>query len=185
MGYCGGKTPHPTYQSIGDHTEAISIDYDPQQLSYEDLLKRFWSSHPCQSPVYSLQYRHAIFTRNDAQNAAAEKSLSQQARSLGIEESAISTEIVSIDQFTLAERYHQNYRLAPHDPIRQFLEATYPGIKPFADSGVATRLNAFVGYPNLKAQALIRKELASYGLPKDLEDQIKDRLRDLEPGSGS
>ena len=95
---------------------------------------------------------------------------------LSIPESEIATQIVPIETFTLAELYHQKYRLAPHDPIRIFLETTYPGIKAFADSSVATRLNAALGLRNARAHELVLRELTQYGLPEQLVEQIKKQL---------
>lgn len=174
VGYAGGTTPNPTYQSIGDHTEAISIDYDPTLLRYGDLLDHFWQGHRCQSEAYSRQYMNAVFSRNDVQQEAAQQSRIAHAQKLNLPIDSVATPVIAIDQFTLAEFYHQNYRIAPHDRLRQFLESTYPDLKSFADSTVATRLNSVLGSGDKQGWNLVLKELTEYGLPSDLESRIRE-----------
>ena len=61
VGYSGGTTKSPTYRAMGDHTEAIAIDFDPTVISYQELLRRFWDSHYCASNVSSRQYMNVVF----------------------------------------------------------------------------------------------------------------------------
>ena len=61
MGYAGGKKLKPTYRDLGDHTETVQVDYDPGQVSYEDLLRVFWQSHDPTEPIHSRQYASIIF----------------------------------------------------------------------------------------------------------------------------
>lgn len=72
VGYSGGSTPSPTYKSIGDHSEAIRLEYDPSVLSYEDILRMFWDQHR-PMPGSRAQYRSAIFTHNEDQRRLATK----------------------------------------------------------------------------------------------------------------
>ena len=83
VGYAGGFTPNPTYQEVCSghtgHTEAVLVVFDPAVVSYEDLLKVFWEHHDPtqgmrQGNDVGTQYRSAIYTRSDAQQAAAEAS---------------------------------------------------------------------------------------------------------------
>ena len=174
-GYCGGNSPFPTYEAIGDHTEAISIDYDPTVITYQTLLDRFWTSHPCQSQVYSLQYQHAVFTRNEQQLEVARQSLKSHATQQGIPEASVTTKLIPIQEFTIAEFYHQKYRLSPQGEIRKFLEATYPDIKSFADSTVATRLNCVYARAPQTAWQSVLDELPQYGLSPELESHVRER----------
>ena len=70
---------------------------------------------------------------------------------------------------TLAEHYHHNYRIRSHDEVRQFLETTYPEIKAFADSSVATYINALMGDPPPETRARLLENLSQFGLPPALE----------------
>ena len=69
MGYTGGELFEPTYKRIGDHTEAILIEFN-EELTYEDILEKFWRDH---TPGISMrQYRSAVFYHDEAQKQAAE-----------------------------------------------------------------------------------------------------------------
>ena len=73
VGYCGGTTPSPTYESIGDWTEALRVTFDPQRLTLEEVLRMFWSEHqPMPLAFTGTQYRSAIFCHDDEQMAVAE-----------------------------------------------------------------------------------------------------------------
>jgi peptide-methionine (S)-S-oxide reductase len=97
------------------HNEVVWVAYDPQQISYEELLKVFWESHdPTQGMRQGndrgTQYRSGIYCYDDAQQSAAETSrdryqLALSEKSLGI----ITTEIISAPTFYYAEDYHQQY----------------------------------------------------------------------------
>ena len=172
-GYCGGTKADPTYFSLGDHTEAVSIDYDPKVISYDALLGYFWRAHRCGSLNSSRQYRNAVFYRNDNQRELAEASRAMEAKRLGISVADVTTEIVPVGTFTYAESYHQKHALSRHDGVRDFLRMTYPDSKSLADSTVATRLNAYLGTGmNLNRDAFL-KELPSYGLPKKIESSLR------------
>jgi len=119
VGYAGGITPNPSYQEVcsGDtgHTEVVQVVFDPAQVSYDMLLKVFWESHDPtqgmrQGNDLGTQYRSAILTLNDAQQAEARRSLAAYQRELnsaGL--GTITTEIVPFDTYYYAEDYHQQY----------------------------------------------------------------------------
>jgi peptide-methionine (S)-S-oxide reductase len=117
VGYIGGHTENPTYEQVCSkqtgHAEAVEVDYDPEVISYDDLLKVFWEIHDPttrnrQGPDIGSQYRSAIFAHDAEQLAAAEASrdAAQQARRDGRE---IVTEIVMAPTFWRAEDYHQQF----------------------------------------------------------------------------
>jgi len=119
VGYAGGKIPNPTYQSVcsGEtgHAEVVLVVYDPDKVSYAELLKVFWESH---NPTQGMrqgndvgtQYRSAIYTSSDAQNEAAERSLTAyQSELTAAGHEQITTKIAPLDTFYYAEEYHQQY----------------------------------------------------------------------------
>ena len=120
-GYAGGHVPNPTYEQIcgkkTGHAEVIKIDYDPQKVSLEKLLGYFWHVHnPTQvggqGNDHGPQYRSIILYANPAQKTAAEKSKAEAAKTF---RDPITTEIVALEKFWLAEEYHQDYfRLNPN-----------------------------------------------------------------------
>lgn len=158
---------------MGDHTEVISIDYDPTLLSYEQLLDRFWGSHRCQSINRSRQYMNAVFYRDEEQRLAAEKSLQQQANKLGIDNKRVKTEILPVKTFTYAETYHQKYYLTRYPEIRDALTEIYPDGKSLADSTVATRLNAYLGSGIQPDWVQFLENLPLYGLPEKVTAKLE------------
>ncbi len=119
VGYAGGPTPNPTYEEVCSgrtgHTEIVLVAYDPEQVSFDSLLKRFWESHDPtqgmrQGNDVGTQYRSAIyFTRHDQGEAAhASKQAYESAlKAKGLGD--ITTEIMPAPEFYFAETYHQQY----------------------------------------------------------------------------
>jgi peptide-methionine (S)-S-oxide reductase len=117
VGYTGGHTNNPTYEQVcaktTGHAEAVHIQFDPAQISYEQLLQVFWSCHDPtqlnrQGPDIGDQYRSAIFYHDDAQRAVAEAS-KQSLEASGRFGRPIATEITPAGPFWRAEEYHQRY----------------------------------------------------------------------------
>lgn len=119
VGYAGGSTPNPTYQEVCSgmtgHTEAVLVIFDPQRISYTQLLKVFFESHDPtqgmrQSNDIGTQYRSAIYTSNEEQIRMAHDTATryQEAlRNAGFAE--ITTECAPGGRFFYAEDYHQQY----------------------------------------------------------------------------
>ena len=125
-GYVGGTVENPTYAQVCEggtgHAEAVQISFDPQRISYADLLATFWKAHDPtqlnrQGADVGTQYRSAIFTHSDAQQAAARASLDAENRS-GRHPRPLVTEIAPASAFFPAEDLHQEYyrlhRRAPY-----------------------------------------------------------------------
>lgn len=117
VGYIGGKLQNPTYEEVctdkTGHAEAVEVEYDPDEISFEDLLNVFWTNHNpttlnSQGPDVGIQYRSAIFYHNEKQKEIAEKSKQELGQS-GKFENPIVTEIVPAPTFYKAEEYHQKY----------------------------------------------------------------------------
>jgi peptide-methionine (S)-S-oxide reductase len=117
VGYTGGTTENPSYQEVctgrTGHAEAVLVTYDPAKVSYEDLLKVFWTTHnPTtlnrQGPDVGTQYRSAIFYHDDDQKRLAEESKAA-LDAAGHFPQPIVTEIVPAAPFYAAEDYHQRY----------------------------------------------------------------------------
>ncbi len=119
VGYAGGVTPNPTYEEVctgnTGHTEVVMVVFDPAVVSYEQLLKVFWENHDPtqgmrQGNDIGTQYRSAIFTSDDAEQATARRSRSayeEELREAGY--GRITTEIQPLDTYYYAEDYHQQY----------------------------------------------------------------------------
>jgi peptide-methionine (S)-S-oxide reductase len=116
-GYAGGNIPFPGYDLVSTgttgHAEVVQIQYDPDVITYEELLKIFWMSHDPttlnrQGPDEGTQYRSIILYHNDEQKKAARKEYTKLTDS-GAFSSPIVTELVPLKKFYPAERYHQDY----------------------------------------------------------------------------
>ena len=117
VGYTGGSFKEPTYKDVCSgktgHAEAVEVEYDPSQVSYEELLAVFWEIHDPttlnrQGPDVGTQYRSAIFCHTPEQKAVAIASKETLQHS-GRFKNPIVTEIVPASQFYRAEEYHQQY----------------------------------------------------------------------------
>jgi peptide-methionine (S)-S-oxide reductase len=154
VGYAGGTKPHPTYRSLGDHTETVEVDFDPAVISYEQLLDIFWRSHHPGQPAWSRQYRAVVFYRDDRQKALALKTRDQVAARL---HGPVATEILPAGEFTLAEDYHQKYYLRQRPDLLGEFTAIYPTRDALAASTAAAKVNGYV---------------AGYGAPADLQADL-------------
>ncbi len=119
VGYASGVTPNPTYREVCSgmtgHNEVVLVVYDPQVVSYDELLKLFWESH---NPTQGMrqgndagtQYRSGIYVYNDEQRQLAEASRDRyQAALKQAGHAEITTEILDAPEFYYAEDYHQQY----------------------------------------------------------------------------
>jgi peptide-methionine (S)-S-oxide reductase len=119
VGYAGGLTPNPTYEEVCSgltgHAEVVRVVFDPEKVSYEDLLRVFWESHDPtqgmrQGNDIGTQYRSAIYWHDEAQRQAAEASRQAFQRVLSAGGfGAVTTEIREAPEFYYAEDYHQQY----------------------------------------------------------------------------
>jgi peptide-methionine (S)-S-oxide reductase len=117
VGYTGGHFPNPGYRDVCNdttgHAEAVQVQFDPEQVSYERLLELFWELHDPttpnrQGPDIGSQYRSAIFLHSPEQERAAHASKERLERSNAFA-APIVTEIVPATTFYRAEEYHQQY----------------------------------------------------------------------------
>ena len=117
-GYAGGHVEDPSYEAVcsGDtgHAEVVQVEYDPDVVAYEDLLKVFFTVHDPtqlnrQGPDVGTQYRSAVFYHDDAQKEAVEAFVRELEAEGAYDEGEIVTEIEPLEEFYRAEEYHQNY----------------------------------------------------------------------------
>ena len=119
VGYQGGTTPNPTYDEVCSgrtgHAETVLVVFDPQKISYEQLLKVFWEHHDPtqgmrQGNDVGTQYRSALYVVDEGQRAAAEATRATFGAALGAAGyGEITTEIAPLGAFYYAEPYHQQY----------------------------------------------------------------------------
>ncbi|MEO9309440.1 MAG: peptide-methionine (S)-S-oxide reductase MsrA [Nitrososphaera sp.] len=117
VGYSGGWLKNPTYEDVctdtTGHAEVVQVEYDPNLISYEELLDVFWASHDPtqlnrQGPDIGTQYRSVIFCHNEQQEKIAKESKERLEKS-GRFKKPIVTQIQQAQEFFKAEEYHQQY----------------------------------------------------------------------------
>ena len=117
VGYTGGTTPQPSYEQVCSHTtghaEAVRLEYEPERISYEELLAAFFGMHDPtqlnrQGPDVGDQYRSAVFFHTPEQEKAARSAVEQLTES-GVFKRPIVTQIAAAPEWWRAEEYHQKY----------------------------------------------------------------------------
>ncbi len=172
VGYAGGRTQDPTYHNLGGHSETIQIDYDPTQISYDELLDLFWRTHIPTNRPWSTQYAAAVFYHDEAQKQLAEDSRQRWQAELGQE---IYTEIRPYSGFYLAEDYHQKYQLHQMPELMAEYQVIYPRIDDLIASTAVARVNGYAaGYGSLET---LQSHLDQLGLSPEGEQILLDWVR--------
>lgn len=166
VGYAGGTRANPSYHSLGDHTETVDIEYDPQQTNYERLLQLFWRNHDPTSNC-SRQYMSAIFYHDDEQKTLAERTMKEQASK---HRKNIATKILPAKEFYNAEDYHQKFLLQKHGALLSSMDVE-PG-DDLIRSHAAARLNGYVGgYGSLEQ---FETEWEKLGFTNQMAEYVKN-----------
>jgi len=169
VGYAGGTTYNPTYHSIGDHIETIQIDYDPQKISYEQILEVFWNGHKPTRTVWKRQYASALFFHNDHQEKLARETRDTISSDLGEE---VKTELIPFSKFYMAEMYHQKYHLQGYEELIAEYRSIYPSLGDIVNSTSVARVNGYIGgYGEISQFEVVFPLL---GLSDDKQDFLKD-----------
>lgn len=144
----------PTYRDLGDHSEAIQIDFDPEEISYAELLEIFWDNHNPTWQSWSRQYRNILFYHNEEQKKLAEEWRDRIESKKGRK---VTTDIVPYMGFYFAEDYHQKHTLRRYYDLLQEFTDMYPATEGIVSSTAAARVNGY---------------LAGEGKCNDLEKEI-------------
>lgn len=161
-GYTGGESEFPTYHNLGNHTEALQIDFDPNVISFEKVMEVFWNNHNPLRKGFSRQYMAAVWYHDETQREIIDRTRDAVATRLG---QTVQTPILPLDVFYLAEGYHQKYRLQQYPSLLKHFARMYSDAASFVNSTVAARLNGFLyGYGS---KELFERECDGYGIPVD------------------
>lgn len=154
VGYAGGTTRDPTYHSLGNHTEVFQVEFDPDTITYRDLLNPVFESHNPHHQTSNTQYQNVVLTATAAQQEVLNEFLS----SRGFTTEGISTRIEQLSRFYVAEDYHQKYKLrSVSSHMAAFDEAGYDD-EAVRESPIAAKLN---GYAAGHDVAVVEGPLAS------------------------
>ena len=108
VGYTGGKSSNPTYESVcgGDgHTEAVRVTFDPEKLTYKDVIDKVFDSHNPTLKKGKTQYKNAVWYLNDEQKKVVEEKV----KDIEKDGSKVNTDIECAKTWHDAEEYHQDY----------------------------------------------------------------------------
>lgn len=168
VGYAGGTTAEPTYDAIGDHIEAVRVEYAPSTIAYADLLACFWANHDPTRPPFKRQYQPALFPHTDAQVEQARASAAATAQRL---DAALTTEVIEDARFFRAEPYHQKHRLRRHTALLKAFRAVYPDDRALTDSPAAALANGYVG--GHRSPDRLDADRSRLGLPPAATDALQ------------
>ena len=156
VGYAGGTIKKPTYRSIGDHTEAIQIEFDPAVITFDELLEVFLKDHDPFGPQWSTQYKAVLWTHGDTQAKQAKAAMAALQKKAGKKP---STPVVPAPTFWIAEDYHQKYYLrSKRRLIEALLGADAKDDEKIRESTITARVNGW---------------LVGYGTPEEIEADVK------------
>lgn len=169
VGYCGGQAAKPVYFALGDHSEAVQIDFDPAQISYSRLLQEARQLGDFGSKPLKRQYRSAVFA-HDAEQA-------REARQAGI------SEVEPLGKFHLAEESQQKHFLQQETALAREIRPRFGGFSSFNDSTQACQGNALAAgcYPPEKVRELLPQLSLS---PASAELLLRRASEPLPPGCG-
>ncbi|KAF3794882.1 Peptide methionine sulfoxide reductase A5 [Nymphaea thermarum] len=142
-GYAGGTKARPEFRSLGDHAEAVQVEYDPKTISFKQLLDIFWSSHDSrqvfgQGPDVGNQYRSIIFTNGTEEARLA--SVSKEKEQAKSKSSLVTTIIMQLVEFYPAEFEHQKFELRRNPFLLQLVGGMTEEI---ATSNFGAKLNGY------------------------------------------
>ncbi len=150
-----------------DYSETVQVEFNPQEISYRQLLQIFWASHDPTHKVFSRQYRNAIFYLSDEQRNQAEQSRELVRTS---KNRPVYTAIEKAGVFYPAEDYHQKYYLRRMDKLRGELEQIYPDNDQFSASTAAARINGYLGCNGKVAD--LQREINLLGLSLSAQKRL-------------
>ncbi|WP_436902834.1 peptide-methionine (S)-S-oxide reductase MsrA [Halovenus halobia] len=140
VGYAGGHKTDPTYRALGDHTEVIQVDFDPEELTYRDLLDVATGEHNPRQQTAKRQYQNILLTADSDQHETVLDYISNSS----FTREQVETRIEPLETFYPAEDYHQKYNLRSHAPLLSQFEETGYDDTDIRESAAAAKLNAHV-----------------------------------------
>lgn len=139
VGYAGGTKTDPSYEVIGDHTEVVQVEYDPDAVSFRALLEKAFDQHSHAHQPGKRQYQHIVFTENPQQREDLEDYLDA-----NINRERLETRLEPLSAFYVAEDYHQKYNLRGKRWITDEFRAAGYDDTDIRESPAAAKLNAHV-----------------------------------------
>jgi len=174
VGYAGGTKANPNYRSLGDHTESVEVEYNPEVTNYREMLDIFWNNHDPTSRC-SRQYMSAIFFHDEEQKKLAETS-----KEAFKTNRPITTQILPANKFYDAELYHQKYLLQRHSALCHWLDLDPEG-EELLNSHVLSRINGYIG--GYGSRANFEEEWSAWGIDEKCASYIRSQMGKGNQGS--
>lgn len=168
VGYTGGSIDDPTYHQLGNHTEALQVDYDPETLSDRELLSAVIRRHDPFNNVGHTQYRNGLWY-HDSDQLDAIRSVLRNNFGCSTDSPKIETVIEPLETFHRAEAYHQKYYLRKHNEYMELFKDLTD--EDFTDSTKTARLNGILAGKTSNSDVL-----DPLALPDHLERDLRSRL---------
>lgn len=160
---------------MGDHTETIEIDFNPDIITFEEILHFFWKNHNSNRGSYRGRQYLSILLYHDEKQKESIFKVKKELEEMRQEE--IQTEIAPYVEFTLAEERHQKYYLKRYPNAIEQLHSLYPSTQMIVDSRLAARLNGFVkGYGTL---AGLKEEIMGWDINEDSMSKLLDVINSI------
>ncbi|GAB3672721.1 peptide-methionine (S)-S-oxide reductase MsrA [Halopiger thermotolerans] len=140
VGYAGGTTADPSYEVVGDHTEVVQLEYDPNRLSFADLLEWAFAEHRPYRQPKKRQYQHVVFTETADQRDQLRAYLADSE----YDRERIETRLEPLEDVYVAEAYHQKFQLRGKRWITDAFDAAGYDAAAVRESPAAAKLNAHV-----------------------------------------
>lgn len=135
------------------------MDYNPEEITYEELLQIFFNNHSPEHNISARQYASAIFYQDEKQLEVATIALVQEQEKRGVQ---LYTQILPYKEIYMAEAYHQKYYLQLVDLLKNEIKKHYLDFKDFVDSTAAARINGYVKGVGTRSQLM--EEIEMLGL---------------------
>ena len=155
VGYTGGQLTTPSYDNLGNHIEVFEVDYDPEKISYEDLVNYYFSAYDATERPFSRRVHSVIYYRNENEKTIAQGVKGSLEKTLG---RGVFTEVDAMEDFYLAEAEEQLLYLKVETSIYHELTQIFPDYEQQLLSILASKLNGHI---------------AGYGTEDSLEELLK------------
>nr|CAD2170693.1 unnamed protein product [Meloidogyne enterolobii] len=170
VGYSGGTSPSPTYQNIGDHTEIVEIQFNPELTKFKEIINLFYSKHNFTLPQ-KTQYKSVILYVDEEQKKIALEEMEKAKEKYTNKNTIFYTFLQKFEKFYQAEDYHQKYWLRCENNIFKELNLTNSQL---INSTLATKINGYLGGNSKEDFNLLNILQKEYKLSDSLITKIKE-----------
>lgn len=175
VGFAGGTTNNPTYRDMGDHTETVELQFDPAQVSYDELLELFWNNHnPYNINGYKDRQYQSLFLYRDREQEEDFRRIKDR---IEADKGGLDTELAPFHTFYPAESRHQKYYLKRFPDAVLKLSKFYPSEEELESSTLAARLNGVAkGFLNLER---LQREMEQWSIPEGELSSMLSLIRQI------